>query len=192
MASSSTALITTTITAISSPATMAPHSIRKRKEPSDPLTQHNTQLSKKRRYKKKQRQRKIEDKQYSTASTIIDLTIAAMATTSSSIIMVSHSVATSGPVPRHVTVKKTQPNLISNSIGGNNSDVKDAATKALTTFTSGSSAFRARNIMESYTRMVPPSLNANTANGASSSSSWTRSFKYNNCSPNTVVKCPYS
>ncbi|ORZ05114.1 hypothetical protein BCR41DRAFT_366782 [Lobosporangium transversale] len=101
--------------------------------------------------------------------------------------MVSHSVATSGPSPRHATVKKTQPNLISNSIGGNNSDAKDDATKALTVFTSGSSAFRTRNIMESYTPMVPPSLNANTANGASSCSSWTRSFKYSNCSPNALL-----
>ncbi|ORZ09365.1 hypothetical protein BCR41DRAFT_398806 [Lobosporangium transversale] len=80
--------------------------------------------------------------------------------------MVSHSVATSGPASRHATVKKTQPNLISNSIGGNNSDAKDDATKALTVFTSGSSAF---------------------PNGASSSSSWTGSFKYSNRSPNTLL-----
>ncbi|ORZ04337.1 hypothetical protein BCR41DRAFT_425999 [Lobosporangium transversale] len=44
---------------------MVPHSIRKRKEPSDSPAQHDTQLSKRRRNEKKQGQREIAGSQYS-------------------------------------------------------------------------------------------------------------------------------
>ncbi|KAF9896676.1 hypothetical protein BX616_006969, partial [Lobosporangium transversale] len=104
----------------------------------------------------------------------------------SSTIAVSRSVITSGLVPRHVAVKKTQPNPINKNIGGNNSGAKHDGSKASTTSTSGSSVFRAKDIMKNYTPMTPSLSNANTANGALSSSSRTRTFKYDKSNSNRV------
>ncbi|KAF9899952.1 hypothetical protein BX616_002759, partial [Lobosporangium transversale] len=50
--------------------------------------------------------------------------------------------------PRHVIIKKTQPNPINNNIGGNSSGAKDDATKTLVAFTSASSVPRAKDIMK--------------------------------------------
>ncbi|KAF9898775.1 hypothetical protein BX616_003624 [Lobosporangium transversale] len=119
------------------------------------------------------------------ASSSTNAATSVMMTTLSSTIMASHSVTTSGLVPRHATVEKTQPNPFNNNIGeiyqDHNKQQERERKKDVIIIIQGSSgakddATKPRQLLL-LDQVSPPLPNANTASDASSSSSWMRSFK---------------